>query len=246
MATSKSPPAVSAPQPRPVIGRFLVRARIGSGSQGVLYRAEDPKLGRQVAIKTLRKSNGQEQQFLQEAHSVGKLQHPNIIPVYEIGEHKGKLYLVYEFVDGQSLRDRLETGPKPEVREAATWACQILDGIECAYQAGIVHRDLTPANTMIDTAGAARVMDFGLAQASGTPLDPDAGLNGTAMYMAPEQIRGADIGPSADIFSAGLVLYERLAGHHPINAKDAMSAMYRLVHEPIPALSAYGPELAGL
>ena len=227
------------------IGRFEILKALGRGSQGVVYLAEDPELIRLVAIKTLGRRAGFAPRLLEEARAVSRLKHPNIVPVFELGEHEGNPYVVYEFVDGQSLRNTLRETPRRTVDEAVRWTQQILDAIGAAHAADIVHRDLNPNNIMIDPAGNARVMDFGIAMAVGTQIDPAAGLSGTAHYMAPEQIQGAPVGPRADVFATGLMLYEMLAGRHPVEASDAVAALYTIAHEPFPALATYAPELGG-
>lgn len=222
------------------VGRFEVERVLGRGSQGVVYQARDPELGRSVAIKTLRPSRDREA-LRREARTAGGLSHPGIVPVYEAGEHEGTPYVVYELVDGETLRDCLRRTPVVPSEQVVVWAGQLLDALDHAHGRGVVHRDLNPANIRIDARGSARIMDFGISAAVGETAG--TAVVGTASYLAPEQVSGATLGPASDLFSLGLVLWEMLAGEPAIEAPDAMSAMYRIAHEPIDPPSSRGAEV---
>ena len=215
------------------IGRFQILGVLGKGSQGVVYLAQDPTLQRQVAIKTLHSSKSTSSDLLREARTAGKLKHPNIVPVYESGEHGGAAYLVYEYVEGQSLRDALRREGKLTVQRALDWMNGLLDAMGYAHGEGIVHRDLNPSNIRIDRAGVPRITDFGISIMAGSPLEENAAPRGTVHYMAPEQLSASAIGPAADLFALGLILYEMLTGQRAVTAEDPMAAMYQIAHAPI-------------
>lgn len=219
------------------IGRFKVLRELGRGSQGVVYLAQDPRLEREVAIKTLAAhfpmDSDLQSRLIQEARTVSKLQHPNIIPVYEAGEYQGKPYLVFEYVPGITLRDLLEKEGALQPARALKLMQQILDGISNAHQQGVVHRDLKPANIMVNKEDVPRIMDFGIAIMSGTGRDGEVKLAGTPRYMSPEHFSSKTIGPHSDVFSLGLIFHEILTGQPVIKADNHFSAMYQVTNTPI-------------
>jgi serine/threonine protein kinase len=188
---------------------------------GEVWHALDTRLGREVAIKvlpaTLANDAGRLRRFEQEARTIAALSHPNILGIHDIGTHEGSPFLVSEFLDGQTLREKIETGPLP-IRRAIEYALGIAQGLAAAHDKGIVHRDLKPENVFITRDGRVKVLDFGLAKlidqedshASGTALTSPATLPGMVMgtvgYMSPEQVRGEPIDARSDIFSFGAVL----------------------------------------
>jgi Serine/threonine protein kinase len=210
------------------LGPYEVVAPLGAGGMGEVYRARDPRLQREVAIKILQGSFTRDpdrlRRFGQEARAAGSLNHPNILAVYDIGTYEGVPYLVTELLEGTSLRDRLQGGALPP-RKATDYAVQIAHGLAAAHDKGIVHRDLKPENIFICKDGRAKILDFGLAklmaQESGdatvTSVDHldhtgSGVVLGTAGYMSPEQVRGEKADSRSDIFSFGAVLYEALSG----------------------------------
>lgn len=222
------------------IGRFQIRSELGKGAFGRVYRAYDPTLDREVALKvpTIRASRGEHaRRFLREAQSAAKLKHPNIVQVYEVGVADDTLYIASEYINGQSLVERCKLD-WPSTKESIEWVIQIADALKYAHQEGIVHRDVKPANILIDRRGQARLTDFGLAKQEGD-VEPDwlkkaaedAGADvklskegivmGTPAYMAPEQARGRAslTGPHSDQYSLGVVLYELLAGRVPFQGR---------------------------
>jgi serine/threonine protein kinase len=209
------------------IGRFIVRRWLGSGLQGKVFQAYDPVLERQVAIKWLNPSGSDKtsancEPYASEARMVAKLEHPNIVPLHEAGVYRGFQYLVFSYVEGTTLRDkRLQGGAMP-VQQALITFGAILDGVACAHAHGILHLDLSPGNIMIDTAGVPHIMDFGLAKLAGADA---AGLNddgpiGTPQYMSPEHFNSRPLTARSDIFALGLILYEMVAGRHPVQAEN--------------------------
>lgn len=214
------------------IGRFKIIRDLGKGSQGVVYLAEDPRLERRVAIKTLdMRITGKDERhvrLMKEARTVSKFQHPNIVTVYEAGEYEGRPYLVFEYVDGRSLKDLLKKEGVLPVHRSVTLMSQILAGVAYAHQQGIIHRDLKPSNIMIDRNDVPRIMDFGISVMAGTEKD----MAGTYCYMSPEHFSKPPLGFQSDIFSLGLVFYEMLTGKLAFVAPDHISMLYKIAFEP--------------
>jgi len=225
------------------IGRFHVLQLLGQGAQGVVYLALDPDLRRKVAIKTLHPRGTSRADVLREARTVGRLRHPHIVPVFEVGEHLGFPYVVYEYVPGQSLKQVLRERGAVPVPEAIGWMLAILSAVEHAHGERIIHRDLNPANIQIGDDGAARIMDFGIAALAGTRTPAREGLWGTANYMAPELLDGGAVGPQTDLFSLGLILYEMVTGRPAVATGDAVAALYRIAHQRIDPPSSLRPDL---
>ena len=219
------------------IDRFQVSKELGRGSQGVVYLASDPRLERQVAIKTLHMHLSGEgdrpARLLQEARTVSKLQHPNIIPVYEAGAYQGQPYLVFEYVDGISLKELIKKEGSLVVHRSVNLMGQILEGISYAHQHGIVHRDLSPSNILIGNKGTPRIMDFGISIMTDGDKNREVEMSGTPCYMSPEHFSETPVGPESDIFSLGLIFYEMLVGHPAVQAENHYAVMYKIANEPI-------------
>lgn len=224
------------------IGRFVPIDILGKGAQGIVYLAEDPQLGRQVAIKTLDKRREDAAQLEQEAKHVSQLSHPNIIPLYEIGFHNGNPFLVYQFCPGEQLKQRLQREGKLNQLDAIKITNQILEGIAYAHSNKIVHRDLNPSNLLIDEKGNVHIMDFGISITAGTAT-ASTEVTGTVNYLAPEQLTNSDLGPAVDIFATGLILYEMLTGMQVYKANNTMAVMYKITNEVIPPPSKRNEEL---
>jgi serine/threonine protein kinase len=216
------------------IGRFELRKVLGQGAHATVWLAFDPRLEREVAVKLMRAATnsdaGAVAQWLREARSVSRLTHPHIVPVFEADTHEGQPYLVFEYVAGRTLAERLRKGGALPAREAVQLVVGVLDALHAAHCAGVVHRDLKPSNILVDAAGRARVMDFGIAahtrDAAGTQE-----VVGTPGYMSPEAAHGAAPSPAMDVFAAGLVLAETLHGRPLVQEKDPYRAIYRVAHE---------------
>ena len=219
------------------IGRFHIIRELGRGSQGVVYLASDPHLEREVAIKTLHmhlsKDGEKQKRLMREARTVSKLQHPNIIPLYEAGDYKGKPYLVFEYVEGTSLGDFIKSNGLLIIHHAVKLMRQILDGIATAHQQGVVHRDMSPSNILISKKNVPRIMDFGISIMTQAETSADRDLAGTPCYMSPEHFSKKPIGPRSDIFSLGLIFYEMLTGHSAIEGDNHFAVMYKIAHEHI-------------
>ena len=227
--------AVPATSPRPAqLGRFELRRVLGKGAQSTVWLGFDPRLEREVAVKLMRPAAGADaaavNHWLQEARSVSRLTHPHIVPVFEADMHERQPYLVFEYVPGRTLAEHLRARGALPPREAVQLMIGVLDALQAAHAAGVVHRDLKPSNILVDGAGRARVMDFGIAVHV-----KDAANNqkvvGTPGYMSPEAAHGAAPTPAMDVFAAGLVLAEALHGQPLIAEKDPYRAIYRAAHE---------------
>lgn len=229
-------PATEALSVGSVLGRFELRQVLGLGAQSTVWRAFDPRMEREVAIKVMRPGEGSDAQavahWLQEARSVGRVTHPNIVQVFEADIHAQHPYLVFEYVAGQTLEQILRERGAPPVPQSVAWMMDVLDAVATAHAAGVVHRDLKPSNVLIDGAGRARVMDFGIAARIRDSSSPEPSVvGGTIGYLSPEAADGAPPSPSTDIFSAGAVLAELLTGKRLIDEADPYRAVYRVMHE---------------
>ncbi len=227
----------STPKQPALLGRFELRRILGRGAQSIVWLAFDPRLEREVAIKVMKVGPSSDAstlaQWLQEARSVSRLTHPNIVPVFEADVQDQQPYLVFEYVQGQTLAARLAKQGAMPPAEAVALMLGVLDALVVAHAAKVVHRDLKPSNILIDPTGRARVMDFGIAarmQAS-AGNSSTASTSGTPGYMSPEAAENLPPTASMDIFSAGMVLGEMLSGQ-PLNAeRDPYRAIYRVLHE---------------
>jgi serine/threonine-protein kinase len=209
---------------------------------GVVYLASDPLLNRQVAVKTvdLRVDDPQESEFLRDrllrdARAAAVLKHPNIVSVYDVFEDSGRAYVVMEYVEGESLAARLKTNPLPHAAMILQVLRQMADALDYTHARGVVHRDIKPGNVMIDGAGTAKIMDFGIARISDTRTSTPTGMVlGTAEYMAPEQIRGEPADGRADQFALAVVAYQMMTGSTLFGPQTLATLTYKLVHEAAP------------
>jgi len=231
------------------LGRFELRKILGQGAQSTVWLAFDPRLEREVAIKVMRPDSGSDAQavahWLDEARSVGRVKHPNIVPVYEADIQDQQPYLVFEYIVGQTLDQILKQRGAMGPHEAVALMMDVLDAVAVAHAAGVVHRDLKPSNVLVDSAGRARVMDFGIAAriADRNSTDPVVPNGGTVGYLSPEAANGAAPAPSMDIFSAGVVLAELLMGRPLIGERDPYRAVYRVVHEQLTLPADVNPDV---
>ncbi len=218
------------------IGRFEVLRELGRGAQSIVYLCNDPHLQREVAIKTLHFAEADPRlnaYLLAEARTVSKLRHASIVPIFEAGEQDGDPYLVFEYVEGESLAQMLRGKPLPPVR-AAELVVDILDALAHAHAQGIIHRDLKPSNIIIDTKGTPRVMDFGIAvRVSEEQGSQEEGLMGTPPYMAPEYVRDRTINEKTDLYAMGLILLEMLSGRRVVQADSLPKMLAKIVGEPV-------------
>lgn len=220
------------------IGRFEIVRELGKGGQGAVYLARDTQLDRLVAIKTLRSMGRDTEHLLHEARISSKLQHPNIIPLYDAGEHQGRPYLVYAYIEGQTLAQKIRRQKVLSLVEAATIACGVLEGLSYAHRQGVMHLDVKPSNVMLNASGLPMVMDFGLAQAiKGQGFSVTQAIDGTPHYMAPERISGKLVDALADIYSVGVMLYEMVTGELVADGESVYAVLNRAVHEKVVAPS---------
>jgi serine/threonine protein kinase len=242
------------------LGPYEILSALGAGGMGEVYRAHDPRLGREVAIKVLPSGSGPDSErlrrFEQEARATAALNHPNILAVFDIGSQDNSPYIVSELLEGETLRSRLISGPLP-VRKAVDYALQIVRGLAAAHDHGIFHRDLKPENIFITRDGHVKILDFGLAKLtmpeSGAPgmsaqatIDSLTGrglLLGTLGYMSPEQCRGGAIDARSDIFSFGAVLYEMISSKRAFRGDTTADAISSILKEEPPDLSAAGRDV---
>jgi serine/threonine protein kinase/tetratricopeptide (TPR) repeat protein len=217
------------------IAHYRIINKLGEGGMGVVYEAEDTKLKRTVALKflpsELTKDPQAKARFIQEAQAAAALDHPNICPVFEIGEAEGRTYIAMPCVRGRSLKDRIAAGPL-DLEEALDIAGQVAEGLKEAHERGIVHRDIKPANIMLTEKGQAKIMDFGLAKLTGiADVTKTLAVMGTVAYMSPEQARGEAVDQRTDVWSFGATLYEMLAGVMPFGRKNDQALIYSILHE---------------
>jgi eukaryotic-like serine/threonine-protein kinase len=229
------------------LGRYSIVERLGAGGMGIVYRARDEKLEREVAIKMLAPGvlTGEDakRHFRREALALAKLNHPRIAAVYDVGEQDGADFIVMELVAGESMAAKLRAGALP-AKEATVIALQVAEALEEAHEQGVIHRDLKPANVMITPKGNAKVLDFGLAKllAAGEDnalsLTEKRGLLGTPLYMSPEQAQGMSLDSRTDLWSLGVVYYEFLTGRTPFQANSNLAILHAITTAPYTALRA--------
>jgi serine/threonine-protein kinase len=216
------------------IGRYELLESIGQGSLGVLYRARDTLLGREVAVKVMTPGflgeEGAQERFFHEARAAARLQHVNIVTMFEFGEQDETPYIVMEFLRGFSLSQRLRKPPVMTLREKLDTAIQLCAGLDAAHRQGVVHRDVKPANIWMCLDGTVKLLDFGIATAASSTATILDNLSSPG-YMSPEQIAGGDVDARTDIYSAGVVVYEMLTGQRPFEGDSPTGIMLKVVNE---------------
>jgi serine/threonine protein kinase len=223
------------------LGKYVIKSELGHGAMGVVYLAEDPRLHRPVALKTMSPSVAGDaellQRFYREAESAGQLRHPNIVTIYDIDEADGTPFIAMEFLEGESLEKMIRTRKAVPMFRKLDIIIQTCRGLHYAHQRGIVHRDVKPANIVVLNDGLVKIVDFGIARVSDASMTRTGIILGTPMYMSPEQVRGKSVDARSDIFSVGVILYEFLTFTSPFYAEDVPTIAYKILNEPPAALS---------
>lgn len=236
------------------IGPYKIVSLIGAGGMGEVYRAGDPRLGRDVAVKILPAHYSQDRdrmrRFEQEARAAGALNHPNILAIYDVGFRNGSPYLVSEMLQGELLRQKLK-GEQLSTRKVVQYSLQLAKGLSAAHEKGIVHRDLKPENIFITKEGLVKILDFGLAKLTQPEVSANAApaehqtetgvVLGTVVYMSPEQVRGLKVSHRSDIFAFGAVLYEMLSGKRPFRGDSQIEVMHEILKADPPELTQSNP-----
>jgi serine/threonine-protein kinase len=216
------------------IGKYEVECVIGEGAMGVVYRAIDPVINRRVAIKVMADAVAQDaalrERFLREAQAAGRLRHPNIVQIYDVGESNGRLFLAMEFVAGSDLERVIQDVPL-SIEWKLDLLRQLCEGLGHAHKHGVIHRDIKPANIRVTPAGDLKIMDFGIAHLqSATSLTKRGLVLGSVHYISPEQVEGRPVDLRSDIFSVGAIAFELLSGKRPFDAESVTAVMARVAY----------------
>jgi serine/threonine protein kinase len=237
-------PAVGQTEGRPKIrvGKYTITGRLGRGGMGMVYRGYDEILEREVAVKTLRIEGTFDEEsrrrFEIEAKAAARLQHPNILTVFELGEDRGVPFIAMELLPGVDLETLVRSGEPLLLTEKLDIIVQVCRGLAYAHEHKIVHRDIKPSNIRLLDDGTAKIMDFGIAKLAGTSLTKSGMMIGTVHYMSPEQVRARPLDGRSDVFSVGVILYDLLAGRRPFVGEDATQVLFGIVHTEPPPLGA--------
>jgi eukaryotic-like serine/threonine-protein kinase len=220
-------------------GRYRLEAKLGSGGMSTVYLARDETLDRPVAVKVMHREMSEQadqlQRFRGEARAVAKLSHPNVVAVIDAGEDRGHPYIVFEYVEGETLKQRIARLGALDVQESLAYAIEVARGLMVAHARQMVHRDVKPQNVLIDPSGRAKLTDFGISrQLEQDGLTATGRVLGTTDYVAPEQALGRGVDPRSDVYSLGVVLYEMLTGEVPFQADSQVGVAMKHVHEDLP------------
>lgn len=230
-------------------GRYRLEAKLGSGGMSTVYLAKDTTLDRPVAVKVMHREMSEQadqlERFRQEARAVAKLSHPNVVAVIDAGEDGGYPYIVFEYVEGETLKARINRVGALDVQEALAYAIEIGRGLTVAHARNMVHRDIKPQNVLIDAEGRAKLTDFGISrQLEKDGLTATGRVLGTTDYVAPEQAMGRGADQRSDIYSLGVVLFEMLSGHVPFQADSQVGVAMKHVNEELPDVQGERPEIS--
>ncbi|MEA2160447.1 MAG: eukaryotic-like serine/threonine-protein kinase [Solirubrobacteraceae bacterium] len=230
-------------------GRYRLEARIGAGGMSTVYRALDETLQRQVAIKLMNREvatdSDQLERFRREARAVAQLSHPHIVGVIDAGEDAGRPYIVFEYVEGETLKERIRRLGRLPISEAVAYAIEIARALGVAHARHIVHRDVKPQNVMIDEEGSAKITDFGIARTLDEEgLTADGRVLGTTDYVSPEQALGQHVTGQSDLYALGVVLYEMLTGEVPFKGENQVAVAMKHVREMLPDVQSKRPEVS--
>jgi serine/threonine-protein kinase len=230
-------------------GRYRLEAKLGSGGMSTVYLARDQTLDRPVAVKVMHREMSEQadqlERFRQEARSVAKLSHPNVVSVIDAGEDGGHPYIVFEYVEGETLKQRIARDGALPPQEAIAYAIEVARGLSVAHARNMVHRDIKPQNVLIDAEGRAKLTDFGISrQLEQDGMTATGRVLGTTDYVAPEQAMGRKVDPRSDVYSLGVVLYEMLVGQVPFQAESQVGVAMKHVNEELPDVQRRRPEVS--
>ncbi|MCW2993912.1 MAG: serine/threonine protein kinase, partial [Conexibacter sp.] len=230
-------------------GRYRLDAQIGTGGMSTVYRAFDTVLERQVAIKLMHREiasdSDQLERFRREARAVAQLNHPHIVTVIDAGEDDNMPYIVFEYVEGETLKDRIRRHGRLPIQESIAYAIEIARALGVAHAGGIVHRDVKPQNVLVDEEGSAKVTDFGIARTLDQEgLTADGRVLGTTDYVSPEQALGHPVTGQSDLYSLGIVLFEMLTGDVPFKGDNQVAVAMKHVREQLPDVQIRRPEVS--
>jgi len=237
---------------KPVLGRYEVEKELGKGAMGTVYYGRDPKINRVVAIKTLALASEFEdadlvqvkERFFHEAETAGRLNHPNIVTIYDAGEDHDLAYIAMEYLEGKDLTSYTEPGQLLPVNDVADIICKVAEALSYAHAQDVVHRDIKPANIMYDArSGSVKVMDFGIARITASNRTRTGVILGTPSYMSPEQLSGKRVDGRSDLFSLGVMTFELLTGHLPFQGDTMTTLMYQIVNQPHPKIRSLHADL---
>jgi eukaryotic-like serine/threonine-protein kinase len=232
------------------LGRYEVLGELGQGAMGVVYKARDPLIDRVVAIKTINlglatdEKEEYEGRFYQEAKAAGRLNHPNIVTIYDVGKSGDVAYIAMEFLEGRELRDVLKEGTLLPVEQVLNIVAQVALGLAYAHEHDIIHRDVKPSNIMVIRDGQVKITDFGIARMASSSVRTQTGMVlGSPKYMSPEQVMGKNLDQRSDIFSLGVMLYEMLTGQAPFDGENVNAIMYQTLNAITPPPSTLNPSV---
>ena len=227
------------------IGKYKILDTLGQGAMGIVYKALDPDIDREVAIKTIRfdmlsDAAGKDEimrRFIREAQAVGKLEHPSIITIYEVGREGDLTYIVMQLAKGKSLKEILDSGKSYKPSEIIRLIEKMCEALDYAHSQGVIHRDVKPANILIDDSGDPFLVDFGVARLEMSTMTTAGSVMGTPSYMSPEQVMGKNVDSRADLFSLGVILFELFTNRRPFEGEHITTVVYKIAHEDPPTLS---------
>jgi len=237
---------------KPMLGRYTIERELGRGAMGMVFLGKDPKIGRTVAIKTMMLSQEFEgekldeikERFFREAETAGRLNHPNIVTIYDVGEDEDLSYIAMDYLKGDNLLAYCKSDTLLPVREIFEVLLKVADALEYAHNNGVVHRDIKPANILYDReTGVMKVTDFGVACLTDSSKTKTGTILGSPSYMSPEQLAGLKVDGRSDLFSLGVTLYQMLTGELPFIGESLASLMYKIANEKHPDVRLFRPDL---
>jgi serine/threonine-protein kinase len=229
----------------PTLGRYEIVGELGKGAMGIVFKGVDPKIHREVAIKTIRfeqdfgadEIEDVKKRFFREAETAGRLTHPNIVTIYDVGEDWDLSYIAMELLEGEELTAHIRKGSLLPARRVIEIMAQACDALDYAHEQGVIHRDIKPANIMVTADGIVKILDFGVAKLAGhTKITSSSKTMGTLAYMSPEQTQGKSVDNRTDIFSLAVTLYELVTGENPFRADNDAAIVYKIVNVGVPPM----------